>query len=89
MGKVEQHEDAVDHGVAQGNQSVKTPPLKRIDEVLHEEIKCHAVLSPNNLRTEPLAFLSISGGHEGFLKTPATSGSGDRTAALASGGANK
>ena len=41
MGEIEQHEDAVYHGIAQRNEGIKTPPLKGIDEVLHEEVEGH------------------------------------------------
>jgi len=52
MGKVEQHENTVNHGVAQGDEGIKTSPLQGINEVLHEKIKGHAVLSPINISTQ-------------------------------------
>jgi hypothetical protein len=45
MSKIEQHENTVNHGIAQGDEGIKTPPLQGINEVLHEKIKGHAVLS--------------------------------------------
>jgi hypothetical protein len=49
VGEIEQHEDAVHHGVAQGDQSVEAAPLKGIDEVLHEKVKSHLLFLQNKI----------------------------------------
>jgi hypothetical protein len=39
VGEVEQHEDAVHHGITESDQGVKAAPLQGIDQVLHEKLK--------------------------------------------------
>ena len=36
VGEVEQHQDRVDHGVAQGDQGVEAAPLQGVDHVLEK-----------------------------------------------------
>jgi hypothetical protein len=38
MGKVEEHQDAINHRVTQCDQSVEAAPLKRIDQVLKKKL---------------------------------------------------
>jgi hypothetical protein len=38
MGKVEQHKDAVHHGISQGDQGVKAAPLQAVYNVLEKKI---------------------------------------------------
>jgi hypothetical protein len=37
MGKIEKHQDAIHHGVTQGDQGVKATPLKSVDQILEEK----------------------------------------------------
>ena len=46
MGKVKQHENAVDHGVPHCDEGVKASPLQGIDQVLHEKVEGHGHLLP-------------------------------------------
>jgi hypothetical protein len=47
VGKIEQHEDAVYHGITQSDQGVKAAPLQGIDQVLHEKVKRHGKQLPS------------------------------------------
>ena len=38
MGKVEQHQDGIDHGIAKGDESIEAPPLQAVYYVLEKEI---------------------------------------------------
>jgi hypothetical protein len=46
MGKVKQHQDAVHHGITQGDQGVKAAPLKRIDHILQKKFHVSSPVSP-------------------------------------------
>jgi hypothetical protein len=38
MGKIEQHHDAVHHGISQGDKGVKAAPLQGVDDVLQKKV---------------------------------------------------
>ena len=37
MGEIKEHQNAVNHGISQGNKGIKTPPLKGVYQVLEKE----------------------------------------------------
>jgi hypothetical protein len=60
VGKIEQHEDAVYHGITQSDQGVKAAPLQGIDQILHEKVKRSWKAAPvkrKGKQASPLPFL--------------------------------
>jgi hypothetical protein len=43
MSKIEEHQDAIHHGVTQGDQGIEAPPLQGVDQILKEI--CHRMRS--------------------------------------------